>query len=172
MKRLHPKVRHPAPAIGIDIGKVIIVSDAHSGVDSEFLHLPDDEALLIEPAPGCLDVIAELCARLEQRVWLVSKAGPKIQQKTRLWLAHHDFYRRTHLPEDHVRFCRERAEKRTHAVRLKLTHFIDDRVDVLEGMRDVVPSLLLFGPQTQIPDWAIHVTDWSEIRTVMTDVEG
>ena len=104
----------------------------------------------------------------EGRVWLVSKAGPKIQQMTLLWLAEHRFRTLTGVPIQNVRFCRERAEKRDHAVRLGLTHFIDDRSDVLRHLVGVVPKLYLFGHQKgDVPLWAKHVADWSATRAAI-----
>ncbi|MBK6692871.1 MAG: hypothetical protein IPG50_11820 [Myxococcales bacterium] len=48
----------------------------------------------------------------------------------------------------------KRRDKATHAKHLKLTHFIDDRLGVLEHLRGVVPNLILFGyqgPRAAIP---------------------
>lgn len=47
---------------------------------------------------------------------------------------------------------------------LGITDFIDDRLDVLEAMRGVVPRLYLFGPQKRpTPQWVIPVIDWSAV---------
>jgi hypothetical protein len=65
--------------------------------------------------------------------------------------------------EDHLVFCRRRPEKAEHCERLAITHFIDDRVDVLEPMRGRVPHLFLFGPQrAPLPagEWCAPVRDW------------
>jgi hypothetical protein len=116
------------------------------------------------------DVVPRLVARFERQVWLVSKAGPRIERLTRRWLEHHDFFERTGLRRDRVRFCRQRADKREHALSLGLTHFIDDRVDVLEHLRGVVPSLFLFGIQTgAVPEWVTHVVDWTAVAARFSD---
>ena len=44
-------------------------------------------------------------------------------------------------------FCLKRPEKAIHCRELGITHFIDDRTDVLAAMIGVVPLLYLFGPQ-------------------------
>ena len=80
-------------------------------------------------------------------MWLVSKCGPKVQARTRRWLQQHAFAQQTGVPIDHLRFCLQRPQKADHARQLQLTHFIDDRLDVLTALRGLVPSLLLFGPQ-------------------------
>lgn len=93
-------------------------------------------------------------------VWIVSKCGERIQRRTLRWLDHHDVYERTGLPRGNVRFCRQRAEKASHCRELGITHFIDDRADVLSHLRGLVPNLYLFGAQTRpIPGWGHPRTD-------------
>lgn len=46
-----------------------------------------------------------------------------------------------------VRFCRERPQKAPICAELGITHFIDDRADVLEPMCGIVANRFLFGPQ-------------------------
>ena len=117
------------------------------------------------PAPNAFAGVGALVDAFAGQVWLVSKAGPTVQDKTKRWLRHWDFYDRTGLPRDHVRFCLQRPDKVGHCRQLKLTHFIDDRLDVLEYMRGTVPNLYLFGEQPRldhIPEWVVHVPDWQE----------
>ena len=80
---------------------------------------------------------AELTRAFAGRVWLVSKAGPRIQARTRSWLTARDFFRRTGVAKENLRFCRERPQKAEHARELVLTHFIDDRLDVLRALQSV-----------------------------------
>ena len=70
-----------------------------------------------------------------------------MQQKTLRWLEHHDFYQRSGIPASHVRFCLERPQKADHCRELGITHFIDDRSDVLQHLTGIVPWRYLFGPQ-------------------------
>ncbi len=152
--------------LGIDIGRVIMCPTADDGrPDTSFLGSSPQDALSIPPAAGAFDVIAALVQQLSARVWLVSKAGQRIQQLTLLWLDHHGFYAATGLGRDHVRFCRRRHEKRDHAESLGLSHFIDDRLDVLGYLRGVVPALYLFGWQpSPAPDWVTSVRDWAAVE--------
>jgi hypothetical protein len=150
------------PALGIDIGRVIMCPAADDGApDTSFLNLPEAEALEVPASPCLWDVLPAVVDAFERRVWLVSKAGARIEGLTRRWLAHHDFFAKVGMAADAARFCRERKDKRVHAVRLGLSHFVDDRVDVLDALRGVVPKLYLFGAQTRpAPAWAAHVPDW------------
>ena len=106
-----------------------------------------ENAVRTPPCDGMFDVVPEVVSRFEGRVWLISKCGPRVQEKTRRWLAHHKFFERTGVHPDHLRFCLERPQKALHCAELGITHFIDDRRDVLEAMQAFVPNLYLFGPQ-------------------------
>src|SRR5262245_11105822 len=124
------KQRNSRPALGVDIGRVIVGAVDPSGrADTSFLRGGDEEALSTPPTEGAFDAIAELVSAFGGRVWLVSKCGPRIQQLTKRWLARQDFYGRTGLRQDRVRFCRERPEKREHCAAIGATHFVDDRLD-------------------------------------------
>jgi hypothetical protein len=157
-------IQRPA-ALGIDIGRVLMCPAKDDGrPDTSFLSLPDAEALEQPAAPSVFQVVPALVRAFEGRVWLVSKAGPRIEALTRRWLSHQRFFERVGMTPDNVRFCRRREDKRAHAQTLKLTHFIDDRADVLGHLVGVVPQLFLFGVQTgNIPAFAKHVLDWPAV---------
>jgi hypothetical protein len=119
------------------------------------------------PTEGAFDAIAELVQAFEGRVWLVSKCGPRIQQLTRRWLLRHDFHEKTGVRQDRVRFCLKRPEKRDHCEAIGATHFVDDRIDVLQHLVGVVPHLFLFGHQTPAapaPAWVSPVLTWLDAR--------
>jgi hypothetical protein len=143
------------PRLGVDIGRVIIDGSAHpDGGDTAFF-AGDEQAMLATPeVPGAVDAIAALVPRFGGRVWLVSKCGPATEARTLRWLAAHEFFARTGIPSDHVRFCRERADKRIHCEELGLTHFVDDRPDVHAAIHDIVEHRYLFG-SPEAPDWTV-----------------
>jgi hypothetical protein len=160
--------------LGIDIGRVIMCPTRDDGrPDTSFLGASDEDALAIPPAPAMFDVVPALVRLFDGRAWLVSKAGARIEALTRRWLDHHRFFERTAMDASHVRFCRRRDEKRAHADALGLTHFIDDRSDVLKYLRGAVPCLALFGVQTEpIPDWVVHVPDWATLGRALERPAG
>ncbi|MCE9584415.1 MAG: hypothetical protein K8T20_18155 [Planctomycetes bacterium] len=150
--------------LGIDIGRVIISNLGADGrEDTSFIGGSMQDALATPPMPGAFEAIGELVRAFDQRVWLISKCGPSVQQKTRRWLDHTGFFEATGVRRDRLVFCLERPQKAVHCARLGITHFIDDRLDVLEAMRGTVPHLFLFGPQrrpipgaggfTPVRDW-------------------
>src|SRR5262249_40414761 len=122
----------PASRLGIDIGRVIMCPTRDDGrPDTSFLGASEAAALETPAAPDMFEVVPGLVRRFGGRAWLVSKAGARIEALTRRWFEHHRFFERTGLPPEQVRFCRRREDKRAHAAELGLTHFIDDRLDVL-----------------------------------------
>ena len=134
--------------LGIDIGRVLIAPDAPDGrADTSFIGGTLKAALATPPYDGMFEAVPRLVALFGGRVWLVSKAGPKVQEKTRHWLQHHAFFERTGIAPDNLRFCLERPQKAHHCRELGITHFIDDRPDVLMHLQGLVPHRFLFGPQ-------------------------
>jgi hypothetical protein len=152
--------------VGVDVGRVLIsAADEDGASDTSFLSGSDAAALETPATPGGFEAVAELVRATGGRVWLVSKCGARVEALTRRWLEHHGFHERTGVPREHLRFCRARREKREHALALGLTHFVDDRLDVLGFLRGVVPHLYLFGHQkvgVVAPPWAVPVVDWRE----------
>jgi hypothetical protein len=157
------------PHLGIDIGRVIIGGE---GADTQFLDGNEASAMATPAVAGAFDAIAELVRMFDGNVWLVSKAGPRIQARTRRWLDERSFFDVTSVARDHLRFCRERREKADHALALELTHFIDDRFDVLEHLEGIVPHRFLFGSQRRrhpSGPTLTHVRDW---RSLLHAVRG
>jgi len=157
--------------VGIDIGRVIInATDPNGRSDTSFLSGGDARAMETPPVPGAFEVIRELVEFYEGRVWLVSKCGARVQKRSRAWLSHHRCYERTGMTRAQLRFCPKRPDKAIHCRQLRLTHFVDDRLDVLRHLRGVTDNRYLFGHQkygTIIPHWVTPVMDWSEVRSAL-----
>src|SRR5262245_1945238 len=125
--------------IGVDFGRVIMGAARPDGsADTSFLTGGEARALATPAEPGAVAVLRALCRAATGNVWIVSKCGPRIERRTRRWLEHQELFEKTGLPPDHLRFCRERKEKRVHCRDLGITHFVDDRRDVLEHLRGLV----------------------------------
>ena len=100
----------------------------------------------------------------------MSKCGQKTEAKTLEWLAHNRFYEVAHIVQGNIRFCRERYEKAGICKELGITHFVDDRLEVL-GYLTSVEKLFLFQPQekevqrfTQHLSRVQRVESWQEMR--------
>jgi hypothetical protein len=151
--------------LGVDIGRVIIAPGDDGDEDTSFLHGSLEDALRTPPMEGAFDAIRRLVETFGDRVWLVSKCGPRIQDRTRHWLEHHGFHEKTGLSRDRVVFCLQRRQKADHCAQLGIEAFIDDRLDVLEAMRGHVAHLFWFGEDRgseRAPKWLTAVRDWDE----------
>jgi hypothetical protein len=148
--------------LGIDIGRVIIDGSSGSGDTSFFSG--DTAAMLRTPAvPGAFAAIARLVP-LFGETWLVSKCGPRVQRRSVEWLRHHRFFEVTGIAEGNVRFCLRRPEKAIHCADLGITHFVDDKPEVIAAITPVVPHRYLFTnwPTTEasiLRDLSLRVTD-------------
>lgn len=130
--------------IGIDIGGVIIDRIRNDESDTSLFGENYLNAFSVKDA---FDAIKTLNAGVfKDQVFVISKCGQNIERKSREWLAHNKFPEITGVPMEKVHFCRTRAEKAPIAKELGLTHFVDDKLEVLGYMRDVVRNRILFNP--------------------------
>lgn len=123
------------------------------------------------------DTLARLSReRFGEKIHLVSKCGPKIQAQSKEWLEHHRFTEIAGIPLERVHFCRRREEKAPICKRRGVTHFIDDRYDVLSYLKSV-PHLFLFRPRDKdlaraerepLPGLQV-VQSWAEIAEALLD---
>jgi len=150
--------------LGVDVGGVII-DRQNDRADTSFF---GPNYLQTTPVEGVFDCLhAAVSAGFT--VHIVSKCGQNTQRKTLEWLAHHRFYERTGVDPERVHFCRTRPQKAPICTAQGITHFVDDRLDVLEYLNDV-GELYLFQPNAaDEARWraAGHrsrlVTRWSEV---------
>lgn len=158
------KVEEPyRPALGIDIGGVISFGDTDGGIPrvKDYLGVPVTE--------GAILAIKQLNLEFNGFVYLVSKCRGKTQVRTRHWLSHIHFSEETGVPADHVFFCETREGKAPICETLGVTHFIDDRLEVL-GYLKSVSNKFLFHPEekeialnSQHKDSVIRVENWQEL---------
>jgi hypothetical protein len=161
--------------LGVDIGRVIIDGSSHPrGGDTAFLNGSTDDVLATPAMAGAFDSISRLTKVFQGRVWLISKCGARVQARTELWLAHVRFFETTGIDATHLRFCLQRSDKAVHCQELGITHFVDDRTDVLKHLVGIVSHLFLFGPQKQpIPPYVISSPRWEEAEhRILERVQG
>jgi len=125
-------------AIGFDFGGVIIEPVPETKSESY-------ESLRVNATPYAFEAVRELVEYFgPKNSFIVSKCGTTMEQRVGEWLRDNDFYKRTSLPSQNVFFCRERKDKAPICEKLQITHFIDDRNDVLQHMVGIVPNLYHF----------------------------
>lgn len=159
--RIESTIHQPAaraPTLGVDIGRVIIHGD---GPDTSFIGGSEDAAMRAPAMDGAFASLTRLRERFAGRVWLVSKCGPRVQDRTRKWLDRHRFFETTGVSPGHLRFCLSRKDKAPICAELGITLFVDDRRDVLDAMEGVVPHRFQFGASEApagvrpVPTWAV-----------------
>lgn len=155
--------------IGIDIGRVLIAGD---GPDTSFLGHDEERAMRAPAIPHAFESVARLVRLFEGRAWLVSKCGAKIEARSRRWLELHKFYESTGLRREKLRFCRSRPEKALIARELGLTHFVDDRRDVILSMQGVVRVRIHFGVAMTDVAGAIAAPGWPEAERAIRESVG
>lgn len=162
----------PRLVLGVDIGGVLIDRVGENSDTSFF----GDRPMETPAVPGAVETLARLAAGpFENRVHLISKAGPKIGNRTREWLEHTGFEAATGIRADHVHFVRNREDKAPVCRRLGVTHFVDDRLSVLRHLTDVPHRYLFTGglgdhpapDPTSVPEWATIVGSWAELEELL-----
>ncbi len=136
--------------LGIDVGGVILDFIPHFDTPLSFR---DGNYLETPVVKDAIESISKLNAsRFSQKIFLVSKHGPDGPGRILEWLRHQDFFSKTGIPETHFYPCAERHEKATIVEKLGITHFVDDRAEVLGHMIGQVPNLYLFQSLDENPD--------------------
>jgi hypothetical protein len=154
--------------LGVDVGGVII-DRVNDGTDTSFF---GDNFLNTTAVPEAFETLWKLTTGDSSpfsrgRTYVVSKCGRKIQVKTRRWMDHHQFFARTGIPSQNVHFCFERHQKEPICKKLNITHFVDDRPDVLSSLEGTVPHRFLFNPDAKQASSPSHgdivvVRSWPE----------
>ncbi len=127
--------------LGIDIGGVVLDFIPQKGRELDFA---GERYLETPEIGGAIDAIGELNrGRFEGEVYVVSRVheGP---ERVLSWLRNKDFFKRTGIPESHFNYCAERSEKAPICKAIGITHFIDDRAEVLRHLLGIVPHLYQF----------------------------
>ncbi len=136
--------------LGIDFGKTIcnILNGQKKYLPAEmqphFLENP-----FVEGAP---EVIGELVQAIgAKNLYIVSKAVLLSELPIQEWLREKHFWELTGMRSYHLHFCRERKDKAAICEKLGITHFIDDRLEVLYHLESV-PTRVALNPRPEDPD--------------------
>ncbi len=157
-------------ALGIDVGGVIIAR-SNDGTDTSFF---SNNYLKTTAVKDAVRVIAELVERrFGQNTYIVSKCGANTERKTLEWLYYHQFFSATGILHEHVRFCRTREGKAPICRELGITHFVDDRLEVLSHLSTVPHKFLFQANPREVKKFESHlrlmqpVDTWSQIESML-----
>lgn len=88
-----------------------------------------------EEAPEVFPSIRKIITLVgAERVFIVSKAREAMQKRTMEWMNTKNFFEETGFSRKNIFFCYERKDKAGICRSHNITHFIDDRIDVLQFM--------------------------------------
>lgn len=170
--RSRPAAWHQTPVLGVDLGGVVIRT-ATTTEDTGFL---DDDWIDTPEVDGCIAALARLHdGPFNAGIQLISKAGPRIQQRSRDWLAHRDFFNRSGIPPANLVFVRERRDKAEVCRKRRVTHFIDDHISVLNHLDTVAHRYLFTGGGTsheathQVPSGIAIAATWPEAEAMLLE---
>lgn len=149
--------------LGVDVGGVILDFIKYFDTDRDF---SGDNYLQTPEIEGAIDAIASLNkGRFKDRVHVVTRYdatyGPG---RVIEWLEHKGFFTRTGIPMERYHPCTERHEKAPICLELGITHFVDDRAEVLSHMIDQVGHLYLFrSPDAERPEFSSFTPHFQQV---------
>ena len=148
--------------LGVDIGGVIIQRTDESD-DTSFW---GDNFLATPTVPGAFEALRRLHDdRFGDDLFVISKSGADTEARARAWFRHHAFFERTAIRPANLLFCRRREDKGPITDQLGITHFVDDRLEVLSYLDDV-PHRYLFKPRDQ------EVAEFSQALSAVQRVDS
>lgn len=132
------------------------------------------------PISGSIEAITWLVGpyMFKSEAWVISTLPEHQHANARLWLAHQNFFNRTGLERWRLKFVANDAEKLRAVRSLKITHFVDSRLDSLVGMT-AMQHRCLFDPSgregqklDRIRDTATGATirqlqNWNDVMSYM-----
>ncbi len=153
--------------LGVDIGNVIINNRLN---DPEVVKVDEAVYASFPPSEGVFESLKTLNDYFDGEVYLISKCTEWAQIQILAWLKAHDFYTKTGIKPEHVNFVRQRNEKDAVCIKLGVTHFVDDRLEVLGYMVESTSNLILFQPdQEEVKEFKQFLpkvtvaNDWNEV---------
>lgn len=144
---------------GTDFGGVITPHSRDALTDTSFF---SDNYLQTPTTPRALEALAALAGKYGNDRYVISKCGPRMQEKTLNWMEHNGFYDITGIRPENVWFCLERPDKAPLIQQLGITAFVDDRADVL-GYIDPSVTRYLYGGEPSTTTQFVAVASWEAV---------
>ncbi len=120
--------------LGVDIGGVLFKDDTDTPANGERMG---------PPVTGALESLARLSrAKFGAEIYFISKCGANMQMNTIRRLREHRVFEMVGIPDHHLTFCVNRADKVDLTRQLHVTHHIDDRLEILALLKKVSKRIL------------------------------
>ncbi len=163
--------------LGIDIGGVIIDDRTKESGKKNFEGNPN--FLEVPQIPGAIKTISEIRERrFKKNIHLVSSCSQKMEDLRWTWLGYHKFFDQTGILKENVHFCRTRKEKADICYKYGITHYIDNRLEILFLINTLVNVRILFRPRARemqkyrqyLPN-VKQVSTWEEVQKILLNRE-
>jgi hypothetical protein len=143
--------------IGIDGGGVIIERER-------------DENNPLAPfsaVPEAFNSIKRLREVFGEKLFIVSAVGRQsVANAILIWLGSKNFFEETGVLPRQIFFVLKREHKASICKKLEITHFIDDRMEILSSLVGVVGNLYLFNPDpAEIKPYADYLRHVHQVST-------
>lgn len=148
--------------IGIDIMGVILPKAIETGTFEEFM--------ACSALPGAIESIKKLVDIYKpENVYIISRCPEFAEKGIMRWFDEHNFFNETNFNRSNIYFCREQAEKAPIAKQLNISYFIDDKISVLEFMKDIVPYRIQLAAESALvvvddnKDGIVRLENWHSV---------
>lgn len=146
------------PKLGVDIGGVIASRKNSKG---ERTYLSSEQFLDCLPMEGVYDALRKLAEKYD--LYIVSRGEEKTDESSETWLNVWGIDKI--IPPNQCHRCRKIEEKGDICARLGITHFVDDRKDVLDLLPQNIVRLHFQTPEQLIKygSGGINVESWKQV---------
>lgn len=133
--------------LGIDVAGVII-SKANDNTDTSFF---GNDYLGAGVVPGTFPALQRLVReRFGDKVYIISTCDTATQFKTWDWMRECRLHKFTGINPRNIRFCREQKQKARICEKLGITHFIGNKLEVLDHLTTVEHRYLFQADQREV----------------------
>ncbi len=161
-------------ALCVDMGNVII---DHLGFGTTEQFVNEGNYCEIPPVKDVLFFLAKLNAeRFKNNVYVIYNATGVADSKIDSWLDCNDFCEITKIERNRIIRSKGGRNKTGFCIEKGISHFIDDRLEVLSYLFNVVPNLFLFrGQNREIKKFKFclsnvkRLENWSDLYTLLND---
>lgn len=153
--------------IGIDINGVL--------ANNKLSHINTRDYSIFSVMENAIKVVKKLVKHYgSENIYIISRAQScQLSFITGIWMETHNFLQETNISLDNVKICTRLKDKAIIAEKLNITHFIDDRPEVLSYFSKNT-ILMAYQPKKNeikkypnVASRAIIVNSWNEIANYL-----
>ena len=148
--------------IGIDLGGTIFSKTNEDTKEQEIYIFPNS-----------FKILSKIVEKFDN-VYIISRVNSQQRERSLAWLNSSEFFKKTGISPNNLFYCFDRRDKAIFGKALELTHFIDDRPEVLIHLNENIFKIL-FAPKLKnfddsnlfnLTNYKV-VNSWMEIDEVL-----